>query len=213
MKKLGNVLIFGDSYSTFRGALTEGLRCYYGREEIISSSGVKSVEDTWWWQLINKTDSTLILNSSFSGSTVCTTERPEWEMTGSAFVYRMHGLVFEEFFARNKIDTFLIFGGTNDSWTDAPIGSPKYEDLTLEDLKEVLPAFCQLMNLVKNASPNTKIYLIINDGLKEEIVEGIKEIASHYGEIAIELNNIDKINNHPTAKGMKQICEQILNKI
>jgi hypothetical protein len=211
MKTLGNVMVMGDSISTFRGYTPEGTRSYYGIPEL--NLDVNKVEQTWWWQLIEKTNSKLILNSSFSGATVCTTECNNWEMTGSAFVYRINTLIHEDFFKRNKIDSFFIFGGTNDSWYNSPVGQIKHQDISQEDLKYVLPAFSYLIDRVKKESPNTKIYLIINTGLKEEIANGIKDIAEHFDQVAIELKDIDKIAGHPSRKGMTQIAEQILERL
>lgn len=66
----GNVLIFGDSYSTFLNYIPEGYAHYYGDS---SKSDLDSVEQTWWYQLITETHSNLVLNDSWSGSTVCNT--------------------------------------------------------------------------------------------------------------------------------------------
>ena len=53
--KLNNVLIFGDSYSTFDGYIPKGYATYYSsifREE----TDVRAVEDTWWYPLIKEPD-------------------------------------------------------------------------------------------------------------------------------------------------------------
>ena len=69
---LGNVLIFGDSYSTFKGFIPQGYVDYY-RPEGNPKTDLLHVEETWWHRLITKTESTLLLNDSWSGSTVCNT--------------------------------------------------------------------------------------------------------------------------------------------
>ena len=69
---LGNVLIFGDSYSTFKGFIPKGYADYY-RPEGNPKTDLLHVEETWWHKLITKTESTLLLNDSWSGSTVCNT--------------------------------------------------------------------------------------------------------------------------------------------
>ena len=53
---LGNVLILGDSYSTFKDYIPEGYAAYYG-PELHPESSVFEVSDTWWHQLIEKTQS------------------------------------------------------------------------------------------------------------------------------------------------------------
>ena len=57
------------------------------------------------------------------------------------------------------------------------------------------------------------MYFVINDGLKEEITDGIKTICEKYGISVIELSGIDKHNGHPEILGMKQIKEQIYDKL
>ena len=47
----GNVLIFGDSYSTYRGCIPEGFAHYYGREDT-EICGVKNADMTWWQMLL-----------------------------------------------------------------------------------------------------------------------------------------------------------------
>ena len=68
--KLGNVLIIGDSYSTFEGYIAEGCAPYYGRSERKPESDVSAVEETWWHRLIAENDANLLLNSSYSGTTI-----------------------------------------------------------------------------------------------------------------------------------------------
>ena len=50
---------------------------------------------------------------------------------------------------------------------------------------------------------------MLNDDLKEEIDESVRTICTHYGVKLIEFEGIDKINGHPSVKGMKQISEQL----
>ena len=62
-----DVIIFGDSYSTFNGYIPEGFATYYPLLD------VNSVEETWWNRLREKTDFCLVQNNSWSGSTICHT--------------------------------------------------------------------------------------------------------------------------------------------
>ena len=59
-----NVLIYGDSYSTFKGYIAEGNIHYYPRLDLTR------VEETWWHRLITEKGYNLIENNSWSGSTV-----------------------------------------------------------------------------------------------------------------------------------------------
>ena len=200
-----NVFIMGDSYSTYKGYIPDGYNCYYS-DERKEAPVVAGVERTWWRILSSEKDINIVLNDSFSGSTICNTVR-ETLSVDSSFVSRIDKYIAENFFAENKINTMLIFGGTNDSWINAPIGELKYSDWSAEDLKNVLPAFCYLINRAKKAVEN--IIVIINSELKNEITEGFMEACEKNKITFVSLDNIDKDRGHPTELGMKQISEQI----
>lgn len=205
MKK--NIFIMGDSYSTYGGYIPEGYNCYYS-DERTDEPIVKSVEKTWWKRLAAKMDYNIAMNDSFSGSTVCNTVRENHNIS-SSFVSRIDKYIDENFFAENKIDEFFLFGGTNDSWTEAPLGELKYENWTADDLKCVLPAFCYIMDKLKNTIKVPHVTVIINTNLNEVISEGIKTACQKYGFLYAELKNIDKANGHPTELGMEQIADQV----
>lgn len=205
MKPANNIFIMGDSYSTYNGYIPEGYHFYYS-DEREDSPVVKGVEKTWWNILVNKNNLNLVLNDSFSGSTVCNTVREALSVE-SSFVSRIDKYISEGFFDENEIDTMFIFGGTNDSWIDSPIGSPKYSDWTSEDLKCVLPAFCYLIDKAKKVVND--IIVIINSDLKEEITKGFANICEKNNVTCLCLKEIDKENGHPTELGMNQISEQV----
>ena len=67
--KLGNIMIFGDSYSTYTGYVPEGYAVYYsGHRETLPD--ILNVKDTWWGRILDTTDATLVQNNSWSGSTI-----------------------------------------------------------------------------------------------------------------------------------------------
>ena len=204
-----NLFIMGDSYSTYAGHNPEGYHCYYSdvRE---SAPVVKGVEKTWWKMLIAENNFNLVMNDSFSGSTVCNTVR-EALTVESSFVSRMDKYIAEKFFEENKIDTMLIFGGTNDSWIDAPVGSLQYADWTAEGLKCALPAFCYVIAKAKKVA--TDVLVIINTDLKPEITDGFIEACGKNEVKYLQLSAIDKENGHPTEKGMQQICAQVAERL
>ena len=104
---------------------------------------------------------------------------------------------------------FFIFGATNDSWADAPLGEAKYEGVTREDRYFVLPAICDFIRLAKETAPEARIIYIINSDLKDEIVNTIIEASKRYQTEYLLLENVDKQFDHPTVLGMKQIKEQV----
>ena len=205
MKNTKNVFIFGDSYSTYKGYNPEGYNCYYS-DERTADPVVAGVEKTWWRILARENPLDIVINDSFSGSTVCNTVR-ETLTVESSFISRIDKYIETGFFDESKIDLMLIFGGTNDSWIDAPIGALKYADQTSEELKRVLPAFCYLISKAKTVAE--EVVVIVNSGLKEEITCGFCEACETLGVKHLRLEGIDKKNGHPTELGMEQIAEQV----
>lgn len=208
----GNVLIFGDSYSTFKDSVPEGYAVYYTTERA-NGPNITQISDTWWHQLLTKTDSALVLNDSWSGSTIGYTGYDGSDNSeSSSFIFRLKKMTERGFFKKNHIDTVFVFGGTNDNWADAPIGSTKYKNLKEKDFYSALPAVCHFIDKLKEAVPKARIIFIINSELKYEITTGIKRACRHYGIEHVLLSKIDKECGHPTVNGMKQISEQIAKK-
>ena len=56
-------LIFGDSYSTFRGYVPEGYAIYYSEADE-KGSGVTDVSETWWHIVMREAGLKLIQNNS-----------------------------------------------------------------------------------------------------------------------------------------------------
>ena len=208
--KLGNIMIFGDSYSTYAGYIPEGYATWYsGKGE--SDPDLSSVDKTWWKRLLAATESTLVQNNSWSGSTIGYTGYNPDCSNSSSFIYRFECLLADGFFAKNKIDTLFVFGGTNDSWCNAPLGELKYEGIERAELFSVLPAISHFAKRLKEELPEARIVFIINCGLKQEIAEAIKSVSEHYGAECVELFDIVKVHGHPEEVGMKQIFEQVMS--
>ncbi len=206
---LGNVVILGDSFSTFAGHIPEGYKSWYSSE--IDFAGVKSVEDTWWHRLISDTGSNLLLNSSYSGSTVCNTGYDGKDSSDSSFVTRISELVRSGFFRENSVDTLIIYGGLNDCWAQSPRGDIKYNGITDSDLYSFYPALSFILSSVREHSPKTRIIVIIEEQLDDGMKDGIRQIAAYYGSETVEPHGIELHGSHPSAKGMKAISEQIID--
>ena len=219
---LGNVFILGDSYSTFKGYIPDGYSAYYepsGPYYIKVNSNMKSnendvcdVEQTWWYSLTKK-NGNLLRNCSWSGTTICNTGYDGKDNSEISFIARIEKLLREGYFKDNKVDTFFLFGGTNDSWSNAPLGKEIYSGWTLSDLYNVLPAFSYLINLLVSEFEQTNIYCVLNTGLKPEISKFYKNVCEKNSVSVIELNDIEKVEGHPTIKGMMQIKDQIVDYI
>jgi len=219
---LGNIFILGDSYSTFDGYIPEGYAPYYGEEgpwylkgnsEMeLSGNDVCDVTHTWWYNL-TKENGTLLRNCSWSGTTICHTGYNGDDCSKISFVARFEKLLKDGYFEDNKVDTFFLFGGTNDSWANSPLGNKIFSGWTPDDLYNVFPAFSYLVSMIVSNFPGTRIYCIINDELKAEISDFYKLVCGKNGVDVIELHNFDKVHGHPTISGMLEIKNQILGHI
>lgn len=202
-----NIFIMGDSYSTFGGYIPEGYACYYGigRENVAQ---VSEMGKTWWGLLAKEMDYNVVMNDSYSGSTVCTSVRDGQPIT-AAFVKRLDKYIEEGFFEKNPIDTFFVFGGTNDNWLGRPMGETLYEGWNEENLKCILPAFCYLLDRLTKQKNIGRVVVIFNTALKPVLVDGVKEACERLGADYIQLSNIEKDFGHPNETGMAQIAQQL----
>ena len=195
--------VLGDSYSTFEGYIPEGYSIWYfpaGRPD----NDVCKVDQTWWHRVCDELGLELLVNSSYSGSTVGYTGYGGNDFKPISFITRSADVIAA------KPDVLFVLGGTNDSWSDAPLGEIKYDARTEEDLYTVLPAFCELVERLATALPQTRIINICNSELKSEIMNGEREICEHYGVENIQLYNIEKQAGHPSVAGMAEIASQVV---
>ena len=207
-RSLGNVMILGDSYSTFEGSIPEWCAAYYTKEPTVL--GVTDKKHTWWDQVLRKTDSKLVLNSSYSGSTVCHTGYSAADTASFSFLGRFQALREQGFFEENTIDTLIVYGGLNDQWAFSPRGEIQYDDLTEEDAYCVYPAFVMLFNSAKEALPNARIIFILEEYLDENMKISLRAICTHLDVEIIELGVVSKENGHPDKNGMKETADQII---
>ena len=205
-----NIVIFGDSYSTFAGCIPAGYAPYYsGRRE--RGPDIESADQSWWGMLMDETEAKLIRNDSWSGSTIGYTGYNNSDTSKtSSFIFRLEKLEKEGFFESNKIDRVFVFGGTNDSWSNAPLGTEMTEGWVREDLYNVLSAIGYFFTKLREVLPEARIYGICNCDIKGEVVNAIKNACERIEAKVIVLENIDKLNGHPTPLGMIQIKDQVL---
>ena len=208
--KSENIMIFGDSYSTYEGHIPAGYAVYYSGHRD-NPPDVFDVKNTWWGRLIAETDSTLVQNNSWSGSTIGYTGYNNSDCShSSSFIYRFEKLLAEGFFEAHKIDRLFVFGGTNDSWSNAPLGESDKEAIEENDLFCVLPAIKHFIARLADKLPDTKLVVIGNCDIKSEITSALALAAERAGATYVGLFGVDKVNGHPTELGMEQIKDQIL---
>lgn len=208
-----NILIFGDSYSTFEGYIPEGYATWYSGEET-TKTDVRNVTETWWHQVITEMNANLVLNNSWSGSPIGYTGYDNVDCSSTtSFIYRLRELIQNGFFEKHQVDTVFVFGGTNDSCCGAPLGSQKFSDWEKEDLYSVVPAVCYFMKALRDALPDAEIYCFINVGIKNEICEGMREACKRYHIQTVECTDVDMREGHPTKLGMQRIRDCFFNSL
>ena len=207
----GKVGILGDSYSTYKGYIPEGNAIWYGLNgdgSNAAQNNLYSVTQTWWYSLIEETDSELVLNESYSGSAIAYKGYGSLEGSKkSSYIVRAQ----KSFSGANKpqLDTIFIFGGLNDQWSGTSLGEIKYSDWTEKDLESTLPAFCYLLDMLKKEYPNARIVNITCDELNVSIKSGMTAACLKYNVDNIVLSGISKENGHPNISGMEEIKKQI----
>ena len=203
-----NVMIFGDSYSTFAGNIPEGYAVYYSTAER-EQTDVRRVEETWWHRLCTARSLNLVRNDSWSGSTLGNTGYNGDCSKTSSFIYRLETLEANGFFRDNLIDTVFIFGCTNDSWANAPLGEIQLADFEPDDLFSVCPAIGYFIQRLKTILPESNILFLINTELKPAITDAVIAASEYNGTAYLKLETIDKQCGHPTIQGMQDIYEQV----
>ncbi len=201
-----NTLIFGDSYSTFKGYVPNGYATWYPENANCGRTDVTRVTETWWYQVVKEANLHLVLNNSWSGSTIGYTGYDHADNSkSSSFIYRLNQLIENGFFEKNTIDTVFVFGGTNDNWCNAPLG-----EMDGTDLYCVLPAICHFFKRLRETLPAADIYCLINNHFKPEITNALKEVSRRNGITVVTFERIDTENGHPTIKGMQDIKNGVL---
>ena len=198
-----SVTIFGDSYSTFEGYIEPASNepWYFQNGNKPQRTDVTDVTQTWWHQLLSRRGWHLCMNNSYSGSTVSYSGYDGADYSLRSFNTRMTNL--------GCPDIIFVFAGTNDSWAGAPMGDYQYDDFAHANLFQFRPAMARMLDYMTKRYINTRIYFILNDGLRDEVNSSVLTICQHYGVPCIRLHDIDKMSGHPSMKGMQQIAQQI----
>jgi lysophospholipase L1-like esterase len=195
--------IFGDSYSTFEGYIEPASNepWYFQNGNKPQRTDVTDVTQTWWHQLLSRRGWHLCMNNSYSGSTISYSGYDGADYSLRSFNTRMTNL--------GSPDIIFVFAGTNDSWAGAPMGDYQYDDFAHANLFQFRPAMARMLEYMTKRYINTRIYFILNDGLRDEVNSSVLTICQHYGVPCIRLHDIDKMSGHPSVKGMQQIAQQI----
>ena len=213
------VSIMGDSYSTFEGwsnmDMAGNPNDYYVYYPHKGNTDVTTVDKTWWYMLCQKPEFELEISNSYSGSVVSNTHYNGLDVAGTdlSFMHRVGKKSFGVDYNGDP-DIILVFGGTNDSWAGVELGKYVYKNWTDADLKCFRPAFSKLLASLQAYYPDATVYSITNGddgfpGLSKPFAKSIQSICRHYGVTNIVLDDIEKMDGHPTYAGMQSICEQV----
>lgn len=201
--------VLGDSYSTFAGHVTpEWNHVWYPNDNSKSKTpnDVTDVNQTWWKIIDNTPEYDLLVNNSFSGSTISTHGYSDADFASRAYFTRAYNL-------GENPDIILVFGGTNDSWIGVEPGKNMFAGWTKQDVHTFRPAFCKLMMELQNAYPEARIVNITNSELSDAITNAMAELCEAFGVENVMLHDIDKQLGHPSQSGMKAIAEQVMQQL
>lgn len=222
--------IFGDSISTFEGISEPKEAVYYDTTRKLAS-GIVTVSDTWWGQVVERLGGKLLINNSWSGSTVC------WN---SLYQVPSYGCSDERTASLGrdgiKPDVIIVFMGVND-WGNGfqVVSNRKLKDdehncalfstayqVMLGKLKKHYPKaeiWCMTLPIsCCSAQENFEFPYYYGGRHIVEYCDAIKKSAMQYDCRVIDLyhcgENYDTVDGfHPNASGMLTIANAVMEEI
>jgi len=210
--------ILGDSVSTFEGVSTPKYAAYYNTEKKIASD-VLRYTDTWWGQVIEVLGGRLLVNNSWSGSTVCF--RSEYQVQSYACSDERTSSLGQDGI---DPDVIIVFMGTNDFGMGLPIVDNTRADNT--SLKFFFNAYNAMIEKLKKNYPNAEIWcLTLPISFLTSRYCGGRDIFDYCNAIqksgeqhhcrVIDLRDCGESyatmdGFHPNAKGMKTIAHAVI---
>lgn len=135
--------ILGDSISTFAGYIPSGNANYYTG----SNCGVFSVDDTWWKKLIDALGIELLVNNSWSGSRVTTTNGN----AAAGCMTRCQAL-------GEAPDVIIVYMGINDFNNEVALGSYDGTGDFPETTTTFREAYAIMLNKIMTAYPTSEVW-------------------------------------------------------
>lgn len=195
------------------------------------SSGVLTIEDTWWGQVIKHLGGELLVNNSFSGSTVCW--HPLYEIQSySCSDERTASLSREGIHP----DVIMIYMGTNDWGCGIRVFRDERYDSVDDNPALFFSAYQQMLKKLRTNYPNAEIWCFTLPVSRcsakpnfvfpyyyggrniSEYCEAIRLCAREYDCRVIDLYKgsepYDTLDGfHPTVSGMKTIASAVSNEV
>lgn len=218
--------VVGDSISTLEGCIPEGYALYYD-ENNRRTANVHTPEDTWWGQVIGHFGGRLLVNNSWSGSTVSY----HAEFTPGSFAQldsRMSLL------GRDGItpDVVMVYMGVND-WASGTKILPE-EGVTAEEsfdgsyriMLEKIRKYCPGVEIwcitpaisCQSTNPDFEFPYFLGGRHISEYVDTIRRVAREEGCLLVDINDNDELVDaidgiHPNSEGMKTMSRAIIKRV
>ena len=199
--------ILGDSISTFQGYTPPGGVYYAPSSGPVT--GVNAVEDTWWMKVIRARGGRLLVNNSWSGSTVT-----ESANLGAASLSRIRKLGPDGV----SPDVVMIFTGLNDVGRYVPLAFFRADyGVMLRRIMDLYPTARVLCGTMVTGYIERPLFPRLTHWGKrvEEYNQAIRAAAAEAGAVLADLAalgesyaSMDGI--HPSGAGMEQLAEMWL---
>lgn len=209
------ISILGDSISTYEGYSndTKNTNSTIGNNAVFYSdnNGNLQVEDTWWMQVIRKTNARLLVNNSWSGSTVSGNSASSGNSTRACNLHDDTGSNSGE-----SPDIIFVYMGINDYNYGVPVADFAYAYVMMVDkiIKEYPYAdlFCMTLPYCGTT----------NQGGIEDYNSSIKGVCKKIDATVIDINALTwgkydyekyflEDGIHPNYLGMDEISLVVLN--
>lgn len=173
--------IMGDSISTFQGEIPDGYTFFYPLYSKNFTTGAITTSDKMWFHLLEKkTGMTILMNDSYSGTTVSA----QWQNAGET-TERLNKLLK----AGKAPNVIIIWMGTNDLVSG--LAAPSFKDAYLRMIKK-MRAKCPSAYIF---CANMQYERYGNQSLLTPYSDAIKEIAETYDLGLIDLASVITVDN------------------
>ena len=222
--------ILGDSISTFEGISVPEHAAYYDTYHKLAT-GITSPQNTWWGTVIDSLGGELLVNNSYSGSTVC------WHPLYEVQSYSCSDARTSSLGKGGKQpDVIMVYMGTNDWGCGIRIRYDERFDCVEKNPGVFAPAYRIMLEKLRRNYPNAEIWCFTlsvtcwseNGNFRfpycyggihiSDYCDAIREAAEEFGCKVIDLytnaNAYDTVDGfHPKCDGMKTIAEAVVTAI
>ena len=147
------VSIIGDSISTFNGYNPSGYAVFYPK------GNVTSVSQTWWYQVINELEMTLLKNCSWSGSECYGDSSSTTSAAAGCSTKRINDLAD----GTTKPDIIFCYIGINDFYNNTGLPDTMWTPASATpadstNINNFFDAYVIMINKIKQTYPNARVF-------------------------------------------------------